>query len=204
MIVIIQARSSSKRFPNKVLYKIKKIPLILHVVNRVKLSKKVKKIIVAISSEKSDHRLAQLLKNSNIRYIRGSLKNVALRLYNAANVNRSRYFIRISGDSPLIDAKIIDKAINLFKSNKNLDIVTNVFPRSFPSGQSVEIMKTSLLKKYLKSMSMYDKEHVTSFFYENSTKFKILNFKNLNKYKRDMKFSIDLKSDLKKIIKLFK
>lgn len=203
MIVIIQARSSSKRFPNKVLYKIKSKPLILHVVNRVKLSKKVKKIIVAISSDKSDHKLASLLKSFKINYVRGSLNNVALRLYKAAKANNSNYFLRISGDSPFIDPKIIDKAVTIFRKHKKIDIVTNVFPRTFPSGQSVEIIKTMLLKKYLRYMNIYQKEHVVPFFYSNSKKFKIINFKSKIKHKKAMKFSIDLKSDLKKMINFF-
>ena len=84
MIVIIQARSSSKRFPNKVLFKINKIPLILHIINRIKLSKKVKKIAVATSTDKTDDKLVYFLKKNKINYKRGSLKNVALRLYGLA------------------------------------------------------------------------------------------------------------------------
>ena len=38
-----------------------------------------------------------------------SLSNVADRLLKAAQINNSKYFIRISGDSPLIDYKIIDR-----------------------------------------------------------------------------------------------
>lgn len=206
MIVIIQARSSSKRFPNKVLFKINKIPLILHVVNRIKLSKKVKKIIVATSTDKTDDKLIYLLKKNKIRYKRGSLKNVALRMYNSAKEENARYFLRISGDSPLIDPKLIDKAITLFNKNKNTDILTNVYPRTYSSGQSVEIIKTKLLKDNLHKMNLYEKEHVTTFFYYNSERFRIINFKNndIKKYKKNKKFSVDLKSDLKKMLKFFK
>ena len=55
--------------------------------------------------------------------------------------------------------------------------MTNVFPRTFPSGQSIEIIKTSTLGKNLRFFSKLDKEHVTRYFYNNSKKFKILNIK---------------------------
>lgn len=205
MIVIIQARSSSKRFPNKVLFKINKIPLILHIINRIKLSKKVKKIAVATSIDKTDDKLVYFLKKNKINYKRGSLKNVALRLYGLAKKEKVKYFLRISGDSPLIDPKIIDRAIILFSKKKNFDIITNVFPRTYPSGQSVEIIKTKLLKDYLPSMNLFEKEHVTAFFYSNSKKFNIINFKNNNirRYIKNKKLSVDVKSDIKKILKLF-
>jgi spore coat polysaccharide biosynthesis protein SpsF len=89
--------------------------------------------------------------------------------------------LRISGDSPLIDFRLINKSINIFKKNKRFDLITNVFPRTFPSGQSVEIIKTSALGKNLKFFSKLDKEHVTRYFYRNSPKFKIKNFANKKK-----------------------
>lgn len=206
MIVIIQARSSSKRFRRKVLFKVNKKPIIYHVINRLNSSKKVKRIIVATSSKKSDNELASYLKKIGVECYRGSLNNVALRLYNAAKKYRLNFFMRISGDSPLIDPQIINRAIEIFSKNRNIDLVTNVFPRTFSSGQSVEIIKTKLLESYIAKMNATEKEHVTSFFYSNYKKFKIINFKNKNsqKYKKNLKFSVDTKSDLLKILKYFK
>ena len=205
MIVIIQARSSSKRFPRKVLFKIKKKLLIDHVISRVSLSKKIKTIIVSTSSHKSDNELVSHLKKNRVFYYRGSLKNVASRLYRTAKKYRSNFFIRISGDSPLIDPKIIDRAVEKFLTSGKIDIVTNVFPRTFPSGQSVEIIRTKIIKANISKMTPLEKEHVTSFFYSNFAKFRIVNFKNKNskKYKKNLKFSVDKKIDLKKIFKYF-
>ena len=150
MLLIIQARSSSKRFPNKVLYPIKKKPVIIRVILNALKSKKVSKLLIATSNNRSDDELVNFLKKKNFNVFRGSLSNVADRLLKAAQINNSKYFIRISGDSPLIDYKIIDRAIKIFKKDKkNKDLITNVFPRTFPSGQSVEIIKTKILKENL-------------------------------------------------------
>ncbi len=202
MLCIIQARSNSKRFKNKVLHLIYGTPIIQHVVNRVKKSKKITKLIVSSSLKKNDDNLISYLKKNRIKFFRGDLKNVAMRLYETAKTNKSKSFVRISGDSPLIDPKLIDKAIRISQKEEKYDIITNVFPRTFPKGQSVEVIKTSIIKKYCKNFSKLDKEHVTKYFYDNSNKFIIKNFI-FNGKNKIMKLSVDTKKDLKNILKKF-
>ena len=202
MLCIIQARSNSKRFKNKVLHLIYGIPIIQHVVSRVKRSKKTTKLIVSSSFKKSDDNLISYLKKNRIKFFRGDLENVAMRLYETAKANKAKSFVRISGDSPLIDPKLLDKAIKISQKEKKYDIVTNVFPRTFPKGQSVEVIKTSIINKYSKNFSKLDKEHVTKYFYDNSNKFLIKNF-TFNGKNKIMKLSVDTKKDLKDILKKF-
>ena len=200
MLLIIQARTSSKRLKNKVLHKLFGSKVIDHVIRRVKQSKNIKKIVVATSNDKSDNKLASYLKSKKILVYRGSLSNVAQRLLDTAKFYKKDYFVRVSADSPLIDKKVLDKAIKLFKNKSlNYDLITNVYPRSFPKGQSVEIIKTRILKKNINYFTKLDCEHVTRFFYRNAKKFKIKNFKYARKYKR-IKLSIDTKKDYKKLL----
>ena len=63
-IVIIQARQSSKRLPNKVILPIKYIPVIEIIYKRV-FSKNYK-TLVAISTDKSDDLLCSLLKSKKM------------------------------------------------------------------------------------------------------------------------------------------
>ena len=100
-----------------------------------------------------------------------------------------------------IDVFTLNKYI-LSKKEKKYDIITNIFPRTFPNGQSVEVIKTSILKKYSKHFSKLDKEHVTNYFYDNSNKFLIKNFRFNGKNKK-IKLSVDTKKDLKDILKRF-
>jgi len=93
LLVIIQARSNSKRFKNKVLVPIYGKSLISHVVDKIRKSKKKIKIVVSTSRDKSDDSLVDHLKSSGINFFRGSLNNVALRLFNTARKYRSNYFI---------------------------------------------------------------------------------------------------------------
>ena len=104
-----------------------------------------------------------------------------------------------------LDYKIIDKAIDIYRKNK-VDIVTNTLKRSYPKGQSVEIMNSDLILNNLKSASKNKKhqEHITSYFYENKRKFKIFNF-SLKKNFSSINLSVDTPYDfnfVKKIIGL--
>ena len=203
MLAIIQARSSSKRFKNKVMKIVNGKPLISYVINSVKKSKKIRKIVIATSTNKSDDKLVNYLIKNKINFFRGSLSNVAERLLNVAKTYNAQYFVRISGDSPFIDYKVINRAINIKKKLPGrYDLITNIFPRTFPSGMSVEIIKTKSLEKTINKFSKFDLEHVTPYFYKNYKNFKIRNFKSEKKIM--IKYSIDRLIDINRLNKHFK
>lgn len=203
MLAIIQARFSSKRLKGKVLKKIEKKAILTHVIERASDSKKIKKIIIATSNSKSDDQIVKFCIKKNLTYFRGNLNDVWSRFIKILKINNEKSFIRICADSPFMHNKLIDKGINIFKK-QNYDIVTNVFPRSYPKGQSIEIFKSSvLINNYSKKRSSYFKEHFPKYFYKNYKKFKIKNFK----YKSDFSFmnlSVDTKKDLIIANKLYK
>ena len=194
MLCIIQARCGSKRLRRKIFKKIKNIRIIDMVINKVKKSKKISDIIIVTSKYKVDDDIETYCKNKKIKIFRGSLNNVASRFFEVSKIYNLKKVIRISCDSPFINHKIIDKGITLSKKS-NYDIITNVFPRTFPKGLSFEIIKTSLIKKYIGLFSKKEKEHVTTYFYRNHKNFKIYNFyakKNFSK----INLCVDTSKDL--------
>ena len=58
---IIQARCNSIRLPNKVLFEINNVPCIEILVKRLQKSKKLKRIIVATTTKKTDDKLVKFL-----------------------------------------------------------------------------------------------------------------------------------------------
>ncbi len=204
MICILQVRSSSVRLKNKAFLKINEKSVIQNVIDRLLLSKSIKKIIVATSSRQSDRKFNKFCNNKNILFFKGPLKNVFLRYEQVIKKYKLNFFLRITGDSPLIDYRIVEKAYKIFKK-KNCHIVTNTFKRSFPKGQSVEIIKSEIFLKNRKKIlgNKIYKEHVTKFFYDNFKRYKICNFKN-NKNFSKINLSIDTASDLRKIKKISK
>ena len=176
MLCIIQARYSSKRLPGKVLKNILGITVLKRVINQVKKSKKISKVIIATSNHKTDKKIINFCIKNKIHFMSGSLNNVFKRFYSIIVHEDCKSFVRISADSPLIDPSIIDKAVIIFNKNR-YDIVTNVFPRTFPKGFSVEVVNSKLILDFLlKIKKKRHQEHLTSFFYENYNNFNIKNF----------------------------
>ena len=199
-VAIIQVRSSSKRFPNKVMTSVNDKPLLHYVMKRVKKSKNIKKTIVACSVLKSDNSIVRFCKKNRYKIYRGSLNNVLDRYVRVCKKYKLKYFVRINGDSPCIDPNLIDKAIQIYKKN-NCDIVTNVFPRTYPRGTSVEVIKSKcVLDLNKKKINSFFREHITSYFYNNYRNYRIINFNNRRNFSK-INLSIDTKSDLKKIHK---
>ena len=173
------------------------------VIEGVKKSKKITKIIVATSFLKSDDKIQNFCKAKNIECYRGSINNVYSRFVKVIKNLNCKNFIRISGDSPLIDYRLIDKAVNIFIKKKS-DIVTNVFPRSFPQGQSVEIINSKIfIKKFKNIKKKTHKEHITKYFYENFRNFKITNF-SFHKNYNHLNISINNHTDLKFVSRIIK
>ena len=178
MLCIIQARYYSKRLHGKVLKKILSITVLERVVNQVKKSKKISKIIIATSRHITDKKIINFCNVNKINCTSGPLNNVFKRFYSVIAHEHCKSFVRISADSPLIDPFLIDRAVTLYNKNR-YDIVTNVFPRTFPKGFSVEVVNSKLILDFLsKTKKKRHQEHLTSFFYDNYKNFKIKNFYN--------------------------
>ena len=100
------------------------------VYNQVKKSPVIKKIIIATSSSKSDNSV-EVFAKKNFEFYRGSQKNVASRFYDLIKKNNYKYFVRISGDSPLLDFRLINKMYKFCYLNR-YDLITNLKPRTYP------------------------------------------------------------------------
>ena len=131
MLVIIQARSNSKSSRRHIWKTIN-----FNVVKVQKTKNKIK-LLVGSSKNKSDDKLISYLKKEKYFY-RGDSHNVADRMCKIAEKNKSKYFLRISGDSPLIKSRIIDKAINIFRIEQYIRCYYKCLPSCYPKGQSVE------------------------------------------------------------------
>ena len=178
MVIFVQARINSSRLPNKVLTLVNGIPLLGYLISRLAKTNDKTKIVIATSDKLIDDPIEKFCIEQNTTCFRGQLVDVARRMLSAAKHFEASAFVRINGDSPLIDCVLIDYAVDIFQ-NGDYDLVTNTFPRSFPVGQSVEVIRTSTFEKaYQKMTNPEEFEHVTKYFYDYHDDFKIHNFKN--------------------------
>lgn len=205
--IIVFARTSSKRLPNKIFQKISGIKLIDLVINRlkkIKIAKKNYEIIVNTSVNIKDNKIENYCLKRGIKFFRGSLNNVFLRTYHCLKKNKYKIFVRVNCDRPFVDVDIIKKMINLINNNDKFDIISNCVDKC-PKGLSCEVSKAKVFFDNFKNIKKKDhKEHIFNYFYENQNKFNILKYndpiyqKNLN-----VNFSIDTKNDKKRINRIF-
>ena len=195
--VIIQARMTSKRLPGKVLRSVCGKPMLEYLLERLNQCENVAKIVVATSSDPSDEPIADFCSAMNVSCFRGPLLNVAERFYDILIEFGFDKFVRISGDSPLLDQRLIDSGIRLFL-DWDYDMVTNIFPRTFPKGQSVEILKSDVfIEAFEKMKEDDDLEHVTKYIYKNCNTYKIHNFES-GEGLGNIQLSVDTEEDLLK------
>lgn len=174
--IIIQARLSSARLPGKVLKNLCGKPMLQHLIERIDESALKLPWIIATSDHVSDDPLFAYCQKMGYPVIRGSLERVADRFVLAARICGWDHAVRICGDSPLLDLGIVSEVLKIYQ-DKQPDLATNVCPRSFPKGQSVEILKMAALESVLPLFQSEEElEHVTKFFYKNPKAFQIENY----------------------------
>ncbi len=202
IIGIVQARTGSKRLPGKVLKKIGKYSLIELLLKRLSKSKKLSKVVLATTKNKNDDYLTSLVSKLGYEVYRGSEDDVLSRYFKVAQKNSAKYIVRITGDCPLVDSKIVDDIVNKTILTKS-DYCSNVLKYSFPDGFDVEVFNfKTLTKTYKNSKSSFDKEHVTPFMIRDK-KIKKTNFLSTKKNTK-YRVCVDEQVDLDLVSKIFK
>lgn len=193
---------SSSRFPGKVLAPLLGKPLIAHVVDRARTVENIRAVVVATSTDASDDPLALYAATLPATIFRGDLANVALRFQQCLRRHDCDWFVRISGDSPVIEPALIAALVRL-ASGADVDLVTNVAVRTFPPGQSVEILRTAtFLTLDTAAFSRDEQEHVTLHYYRNPGRFRILNVVSADPSLADRRLVVDTIEDLREVERL--
>ena len=172
---IVQARLDSRRLPGKVLRPLHGRPMLDYLVEALQHAQYVHRVIVATSDRPGDDPIAAFAAERGVECYRGSAEDVAGRMLAAARSAGLSVFVRANGDSPLLDPHLVDRGIALYESG--VDVVTNTFPRTFPPGESVEVVSTETLGRAHAEMGdPLDHELVTRFFYRHPERFVIRSF----------------------------
>ncbi len=197
IIAIIQARMGSTRLPNKVMMDFVGNPNLYHVVNRVRKSNLIDKVVVATTVNVSDDKIEEFCTANDISYFRGSENDVLDRFYQCAlnhGASNGDRLVRITADCPLIDASIIDEVIKLALEG-DYDYASNVEPPTFPDGLDTEVVKFEVLEKVWDRATLKsDREHVTTYIRNSDTMFKKANYRNETD-QSDLRWTLDENED---------
>lgn len=173
--IIVFARLDSRRLPGKVLRDLDGRPMLGRVLDRARMVAGAPDIIVATSDRPIDDPIADFATAENVGLYRGAADDVARRALACADALGCQRFVRITGDSPFMDPGLVARMLERHTA-EGLDVVTNIFPRTYPPGGSVEVVATSAMRSAVRDMrDPADREHVTRYFYRHAEKFAIEN-----------------------------
>lgn len=162
-VAIVQARMSSTRLPGKVLRKIGDQPAIHHVLSRVARAKHVDAVWLACSDAPGDDPLADYAKRQGFAVFRGDEDDVLGRYAAAAAQAQAATVVRITGDCPMIDPGVVDRALERFRAG-GVDYVSNTLQRSYPDGLDVEVFSRAALDRAAReAKDPFLREHVTPY-----------------------------------------
>jgi spore coat polysaccharide biosynthesis protein SpsF len=201
---VIQARTGSKRLPSKVLLDINGEPMLTRVIQRVRHSRLINKIIVATTTDPQDDVIHQLAILNGVDVFRGDVQDVLRRYYGTAKKFGLDIIVRVTADCPLLDASLLDEVLSRFITT-NCKIATNAGidsrMRTYPRGLDVEVFSYEELKKANKESSeLYQREHVTPYMYSNKDKIELIQDDVDNSVHR---WTVDTVEDLDFIRKIF-
>ncbi|MFM9093983.1 MAG: cytidylyltransferase domain-containing protein [Acidimicrobiaceae bacterium] len=203
VVAVVQARMGSSRFPGKMLAKLGDQELLSWVLSRVCAAKELDQVVLATSTSRDDDQLAELASNFEVLVVRGSQDDVLDRFTQAAKESKADLVVRVCADNPFVAAEEIDRLVVAHKSG-SFDYSCNHQQRldnRYADGFGAEIISTFLLNEISKLTTLtLHREHVTSYVWDNSAKFKIqavlapreLAFP-------DIKLDIDTPEDLQKL-----
>jgi glutamate-1-semialdehyde aminotransferase/spore coat polysaccharide biosynthesis protein SpsF (cytidylyltransferase family) len=202
ILAVLQARFTSSRLPGKVLKNILGKPMLLQQIERVKLARKIDRLVVATSNDKTDDPIEKMCRENDVMCFRGSLDDVLDRFYQAASSYKPDHVVRLTGDCPLIDPTIVDQVIN-HHLHQGSDYASNAIEATYPDGLDVEVFRFDILKQAWSEAKLpSQREHVTPFIHSQPQRFNIKHFKN-EKDLSSLRWTVDNEADFTLVTKIY-
>jgi glutamate-1-semialdehyde 2,1-aminomutase len=163
VIAVVQARMGSTRLPGKVMMDLHGSTVIEVLLKRLSKSNLIDEIVVATSNESNNRVLIEHVKTLGFKVFVGSENDVLHRYVGAAEAAEADVVIRITGDCPLIDPRLVDEFIEEFLKS-DVDYLSDQDPPTFPDGLDTEVFSIQALKRAdMYALSTFEREHVTPF-----------------------------------------
>lgn len=138
--ILVTARLKSTRLPMKVVKPIHGQPMIMHMLDRLRLAQRPSEIIICTSPLAQDDLLAEIAHQENVKCYRGHPDDVLLRLTNAAAQFDVDTVINCTADNPFVDPEYIDRLVDFhlehgydYSKSEGLPFGTFAYALSYPA-----------------------------------------------------------------------
>ncbi|MCF2859366.1 glycosyltransferase family protein [Pseudoalteromonas sp. SMS1] len=162
-VAFIQARMASSRLPGKVLKPLNGLPVILHMIERLKQASRIDSIVVVTSVNQENDVLCDTLNAAGVNVFRGSEDDVLGRFCEALKVYPAEQVVRLTADSPFICPEIVDQLISYIAQN---DADYGYLNESYPEGVDCEVIRSTTLQTVSQLATREsEREHVTLYLF---------------------------------------
>ena len=194
VLIIMQARQTSSRLPNKIFLPLFKKPLFHFLYDR--LNQLSFDLVVAAPNTSSNINLAKYLIDNKLNYFLGSEENVFIRFLEVIKLKLPDIVVRVNSDCPFLSPENVESVVEQFIKLKS-DYLSTTLDNSFPLGEHIEAISTEAFFRASKNkIDSLTKEHVTPIFYK-SLEFNSLPYSPSEKlaYPSGLRLCIDFKKD---------
>ena len=194
----IQARFASTRLPGKVLLPVAGRPLLAHIIDRIRCSRLIDRVIVATSESAQDDATAELAAAMAVPCFRGSEDDVLGRVVGALMAFNVEVHVEFQGDNALPDAALIDSVIGFYLKHRGVcDYVSTGMRTTFPPGSEVAVYDAAtLIRAEAAALPEHPREHVGLHIYGRPDLFRCQNLAAPPwLHEPDMHFEVDTPED---------
>ncbi|HLC80410.1 MAG TPA: YhcH/YjgK/YiaL family protein [Candidatus Nanoarchaeia archaeon] len=174
-VALVQARMSATRLPGKVLMTIQGKTLLEIEMERLQQAARLNEIVIATTTNPADDAIEALAKKKGWACFRGDENDVLDRFYQAAKEFKADIIVRITGDCPFHDPRVVDELVDFYLKNiDKYDYASNVEPATYPDGMDLWIFPFRTLEKAWKEAKLKsEREHVCPYIWKNPQLFRI-------------------------------
>lgn len=202
----IQARLGSSRLPGKVLLPIAGQPLLARIVERVRRSRLIDRVIIATSSSEQDNAIAELAERLGCPCFRGSEDDVLGRVVGALKAFDIDIHVEFQGDNALPDPLLIDSVIGYYlKHRDHYDYITTALRTTYPPGSEVTVYAAgTLIRAEAEWEPDRSREHVGPHIYQRPKRFRCCNLEAPSGYHYpDIHLEVDTIEDYQVVNRLY-
>ena len=201
IVVIIQARMGSSRFPGKSMAEINGRPILSYMMEQLSHCRMPDAVVLAIPEGAGDDALAAYAVEQGWALFRGDENDVLGRYYAAAlahGAGTGTGIVRLTGDDILPDPHLVDAVANLFLAFRGrYDFISTDRANRLPYGAGVDLLSFEVLRTaHEEATAPRDREHVVPFVKWNPERFPCLELTTSVDLSGSLSLSIDTPEDL--------
>lgn len=143
----IQVRMGSTRLPRKAMLPVAGRPMTEWIARRLKSCASLDGVILSTSDLPQNDPLEALARRLRLPCFRGPETDLVTRLLGTARACKADALVRVTGDCPLVDPGLVDRLAAEYRAQPSWELVTNIFPPTFPDGLDLEVYPARTLER---------------------------------------------------------